>query len=279
MENNLESYLAAIEAQLNDVPDARRTEFMDEVRAHLHAMFEAKRADGEDTEAAWLYAMREFGEPHEVGRALRAQWADSAQLESEGAPLSLRRKLRMFALPVVGCVVAYAFLAWMRAPQNQASWQMPVIAALVFGCIGFGIASEVRQRGGWKPSTIVGCVGALIICSNALFNLSGHQDWGGEERTWGMFVFTLAYSSLYFWLRKRERANRPWQFGLRYHASPIAAEQEYRLYPLVGLAMGTVLGCIGLISVGLQFFGLPIALLSCAGLIGGAVVLGQWLQK
>ncbi len=277
MENNLESYFAAIEAQLGDMPVARKTEFMDEMRAHLHAMVEANRADGHDAATAWLHSMREFGEPEKVGRALRKQWADSAQLESEGEPLSRRRKWRMFALPVAACCVFYALFTLARG--YEASWQLPLIAALAFGCLAYGTASDVRGRGGWKPSTIVGCIGAFILLSNSIFNLSGHQSWGGEWRTWGMFAFTLLYVSLYHWLSKCERAHRPWQFGALYKTNPIAAEQMYRLSPLVGLAMGTAMSCIGLIAVGSQFFGLPVALISCAGVIGVSVVLGRWLLK
>ena len=279
MENNLDAYLSAIEAQLTDVPATRRAEFIDEVRAHLRAMFEARRADGADAATAWLQVAAEFGEPAQVGRDLREQWASSGQVESEGAPLSLRRKVRMFALPIFGCVAAYALFTLMGAPEHKASWQLPVIAVFAFGCLAFGTTSDVRKRGGWKHSTIVGCVGAFVILTNALFNLSGHQDWGGEWRSWGNFAFVMIYASLCHWLRKRERAERPWQFNPLYKTSPVAAEQSYRLSPLVGLAMGTVLGCISLISVGLQFFGLPVALLGCAGVIGVAVVYGRWLLK
>ncbi len=281
MENKptIEAYFARLEAQLSDLPEARKREFVDEARAHLHAMVEAKRADGLSEAVAWQSALAEFGDATQVGRALRKQWADSAQLESEGVPLSLRRKLWIFTLPVVACIVVYAMATLIISPQNNQGWQMPVIAVVIFGCLAFGTASDVRKRGGWKPSTIVGCVGAFIITSNALFTLSIGGNWGGGWRFWGTFAFVMAYTSLHSWLYKRERADRPWQFSTLYKTSPIAAEQTYRLGPLVGLAMGTVMGCIGIISLGPQFFGLPLALLSCAGLIGGAVVLGRWLQK
>ena len=278
MENNLETYLAAIEAQLRDMPAARRAEFMDEVRAHLHAMVEAKRADGADAATAWLQAMREFGEPDKVGRDLRRQWADSAQLESEGVPLSLRRKLWIFVLPVIACVIVYALATLIISPKNNEGWQMPVLAAFAFGCLAFGTASDVRKRGGWKPSTIVGCVGFFIILSNALFTLSRSGD-VSEWQAWGNFAFIMIYASLGDWLRKRERADRPWRFSALYKTNPIGAEQTYRLGPLVGLAMGTIMGCIGTIAVGLQFFGLPIALLLCAVSISIAVVYGRWLLK
>ncbi len=278
MENNspVEAYFAAIEAELEDVPAARRTEFVDEVRAHLHAMIEAKRADGRSESQAWQSAMSEFGEPQKVGRDLRRQWADSAQLESEGVPLSLRRKLWIFALPVVASIVIYAMATLIISPRNNAGWQMPVIAAIALGSLAYGVSSTVRYRGGWTPSTIVGCAGAFVVLSNVLININGYRSWGGEWREWGITAFILLYVSVYGWLYKRERTNRPWQFSALYKTSPIAAEQTYRLGPLVGLAMGTTMGCIGIISVGLQFFGLPIALLLCAVSIGSAVVYGKW---
>ncbi len=279
MENNLESYLAAIEAQLNDVPAARKAEFMDEVRAHLHAMVEAKRADGLNAAAAWLHSMGEFGEPDKVGRDLRRQWADSAQLESEGVPLSLRRKWWIFTLPVVAGIVVYAMATLTVSPQNNAGWQIPVLALVMFGSLSYGISSDVRKFGGWKPSMIVGYFGSFIMISNVLFTFGGGPAQGGEWQDWGWIVFGLVYTSLYSWLYKRERADHPWQFSALYKTNPIAAEQQYRIGPIVGLVLGNVLGCIGMISVGLQFFGLPIALLSCAALISGSVVLGKWLLK
>ncbi len=274
-----EIYFAALEKSLRDVPAVRRAEFMDEVRAHLHAMVEAKRADGLDAEAVWLQTAAEFGEPEKVGRELRRQWADSAQLESEGVPLSLKRKWWIFVLPVVACVVVYAFATLAVSPKNNTGWQIPVLAAIYFGCPFFGIVSDARKSGGLKPSMIVGLFSSYLLGANCLVDISGNYDWGGTWRTRGIFVFIMLCSSLYFWLYKRERADRPWQFSARFKQSPIAAEQTYRLSPIVGLVLGNVLGCIGMISVGLQFFGLPLALLSCAALISGSVVLGKWLLK
>lgn len=279
MENNLESYLVAIEAQLNDIPAARKTEFMDEVRAHMHAMWEAKRADGLDAATAWLSAMEEFGNPENVGRQLRRQWADSAQLESEGVPLSLRRKWWIFALPVVASVVVYAFATMAISPQNNQGWQIPFLTLMMFGSLGYGIASDVRKRGGWKPSLVVGCVQAVFICSQTTINIYGGFQPESQLVMWGGFAIQFVLISLYLWFYKSERADRPWQFSSLYKTNPIAAEQQYRLSPIVGLVLGNVLGCIGMISVGLQFFGLPIALLSCAMLISGSVILGKWLFK
>ena len=76
LSERIEAYFAAIEAQLQDLPDARRAEFVDEARAHLQAAVEAKRADGLDESASWKAALREFGEPGEVGRS-RARVARS----------------------------------------------------------------------------------------------------------------------------------------------------------------------------------------------------------
>ncbi len=280
MENNspVEAYFAAIEAELEDVPVARRTEFADEARAHLHAMVEAKRADGWGEVQARQSAMSEFGDPQKVGRALRRQWADSGQLETAGEPLSLWRKVRMFALPVIGCVAFYALLTWMQASARKVAWHMPVVTALVLGSLAYGVSSTVRHRGGWTPSTIVGCAGAFVVASNVLINLNGYRSWGGEWREWGITAFMLLYLSVYGWLYKRERTNRPWQWSALYQTSPVAAEQTYRLGPFVGLALGMTTASIGIVAMGSQFFGLPLALLACAGFVG-LVVLGWKLFK
>lgn len=279
MENDLETYCAAIEAQLRDVPAARRAEFMDEVRAHLYAMWEAKRADGFDAATAWQSAMREFGEPEKVGRDLRRQWANSAQLESEEVPLSLRRKWRIFALPVLACVVVYAFAMIVISPKNPPVWSIPILAAVYFGCPLFAFVKDAQKHGGLKPSMIVGYFSSFIIGANCLFDISGHHNWGGEWQSTIIPIFAIASAPLYFWLKKLERADRPWQFSARFKSSPVAAEQEYRLARIAGLWMGTAMGCINILWLGSQFFGLPIALLLCTGLIGGAIYLGRWLIK
>ena len=279
MENNLESYLAQIEAQLTDVPAARKAEFMDEARAHLWALCQAKRADGLDVEAAWLQAAAEFGAPAQVGRELRAQWASSGQLETEGAPLSSRRKIGVFVLPVVVCVVVYTIFTLMQASTIEMGWQVLVLASVAFGSFIYGVASDVRKRGGWKASTVVCAMSTPLILANALLDMSGKNAGNSLLRSQIVFALITLSTLLYFWLYKRERANRPWQWSALYKTNPVAAEQQYRLGPIVGLAMGNVLGCIGMISMGLQFFGLPIALLSCAGLISVSIVLGRWLVK
>ena len=98
LHERVEAYLAALEAPLAELPAARREEFVDETRAHLGAMVEAKRADGLGEEAAWNAAMEEFGEPTEVGRALWKQWATSGQLESEGELIPTRELAKKFNL-------------------------------------------------------------------------------------------------------------------------------------------------------------------------------------
>ena len=288
MENNsqerIATYFAAIEAQLEALPAARRAEFIDEARAHLHAMVEAKRADGLSEAGAWNAAMTEFGEPTQVGRALHEQWADSAQLESEGVPLSRAEVARKFALPVAAALGGFiAFMLLITPAMWHSARAAPMYTLALASLIGVGIWRGRKQGGQWTPSNVMIAAVTAVILIHVIAGL----DWGTGRYPLGiarviqpmLMPLILVECVLWVWLRRRERADRPWQWSARFKQNPVAAEQEYRLYPLIGLAMGTALGCVGMIGMGLQFFGLPLALLSCGGLIGVAVVFGWWLWK
>ncbi len=271
MENNLESYLAAIEAQLRDVPAARKAEFMDEVRAHLHAQWEAKRADSFDAATAWLHSMREFGEPDKVGRDLRRQWASSGQMETEGVPLSKWDFARKFGWRLVAVTaIGTAAVTLPESAWEQLSKPSDYVA-LILAIFGFWIFRFQRQGKQWTIYNIVAYLFAFVLMMEPV----AHMQWPafdmgdlGPPTALGIGLFMI-------WLWKRDRANRPWQWSALFKSSPVAAEQEYRLSPLIGLAIGTTMGCAGLISI----FGLTSALLPCVGTIGGAIIFGWWLQK
>ncbi len=291
MENNqlssrVEAYFAALEMPLAELPASRREEFMAEARAHLHAMVEARRADGLDEAAAWDAALSEFGEPGEVGRALWKAWASSGQLESEGAPLSKAKFARKIALQMLaGAAIAlFAEIQHKIFPAFSHISGNALFMALGLLCF-FGFrAYQMKQRNELQlPHRVFGfVVGALLLfwmmLRNPPVNLIPNSPF---LDVWEVPIMIGALIC-WLWLYKRDMARRPWRFGGfagRYGQSPVAAEQEYRLYPVVGLAMGVIMGCVGLVVGGAEFFGLPLALFGCAGVIGVATAFGLWLHK
>lgn len=283
MENNLESYLAAIEAQLNDVPAARKIEFMDEVRAHLHAMVEAKRADGADAATAWLHSMCEFGEPEKVGRDLRKQWVDSAQMENEGAPLSAREIVRKFGFSLVlGVMGALAFSVFGLPTASHGPLVVPAVALFLFLALGRGLYAQHRQLGGWTPSAIVGIIFIATINLYVLSFLQWGNDWaiGVIGASGGIPVyFVFALMALQKWLARREISQRPWQFTSRFKSSPVAAEQEHRLMPVIGMGMGLIFSFLLAIPASLQVFGLPVLWIVCAIIIVAVALCAWQLRK
>ena len=283
MENNLQAqiaaYFAAIDAQLQELPAARRAEFADEIRAHLHAMVEAKRADGLDEARAWPSAMREFGEPDEVGRGLYKQWAKSGQLESEGAPLSARDIIGKFGWRFVwGVMCAAAFSIFGSPATWHGPWVVPAFALFLTLAIGRGIYLRQREFGKWTPSAITGMIFAVVVNAFVLGTLQWGDDWAASVLARGggiAAMLCLGLAALSLWLYRREAAQRPWQFTSRFKSSPIAAEQEYRISPVAGAAMGGVFGLLLGLPVTPQFLGLPVIWLVCAGLIC-AVALCAW---
>jgi hypothetical protein len=281
MQNNelsrqIEAYFALLEAPLQELPVARRDEFVAEARAHLHAMVEARRADGLDEAAAWNAALNDFGEPGVVGRALWKAWASSAQLESEGVPLTKRELIKRYRWHLVAGFCVCGLLALLRSLDPP--WGRPFVIGFGVLCFVFGTYRSLRVGMRWTPSNIA----SFVLCIFALLLSSVQLVWGASFGATFLFTwansFLLALGLLWLYLYKRDLLKRPWKSSVRFKQSPVAAEQEYRLAPAVGLVMGLLFVSAVPILTGLQTFGLIPAILGWVGFLGGAFVLGRWLK-
>ncbi len=90
--NALDSYESDLALVLAPMPP--------EKRAHLEAMIEGRRADGQSAESATAEALRAFGASEQIGRELLDEWARGPRMEVRGTPLSKREKWRQNALAV-----------------------------------------------------------------------------------------------------------------------------------------------------------------------------------
>ncbi len=277
MQNDLEAYLSALEAQLTEMPAARRAEFLDEARAHLHAMFEARRADGADAATAWLQVAAEFGEPAQVGRELREQWASSGQLETEGAPLTKWEWVRNFGIIFVAIAALEVFIvslpksAWEQM-RNYSAYGMVVLAMIAFWSL------QLRRAGRrWTFASVLAHGLAFLL----LMQPVARVQWPQIETSGFEQPMSVGFCLLMAWVLKREIGNRPWQWSARFKSSPVAAEQEFRFTRLFAIAAMTTTGCANIIWMGTQFFALPIAplLLACAGFSGVNLIVWRWLVK
>ena len=279
MENNLEDYFAELGAELRDLPDARRAEFVAEARAHLAAMIEARRADGLSDETARRTAMAEFGKANKIGRALYKQWASRGQLENEGAPLSRAELTFKWLFPTTMALFTCLML-WWGWGTGEISFSLTLaLLVMFFGTTNLNQFRSIRIKGERSPLMKLDyafysfCLAVISTCTLWEGTLVG------ELRNYLIFAALSTYLPLSLWFRKQEIGNRPWQFDKRFLQSPIAAEQSYRLEPTIVLVTGTPVTCAAIVTLGLGSSSLPIVLLACAGVIGAAIIFGRWLVR
>ena len=284
METEINFYCAELAAALAELPAPRRAEFVAEARAHLLAMVAARRADGTSQAQAWRLALEEFGAAREVGRALREQWANSGQLECEGAPLSKRQLLGKVAPPLLMALGFYLLLLLVPHAAWKNAWAGPLYALFCLIAGGFGLARARRRGMKWTPATIANCAFGCVMMLNAIVlvvwgDALNSSQWS-DKYPWAMLCAVALFALVSRALRARERGARPWRVAANYASNPVAAEQEFRLYPRLSFALGAAMMGCGLVVLGVQqAFGLPLALLACASILGGAAALLWRLKK
>src|SRR5262249_43238863 len=119
-------------------PYLRRQELRAECRAHVHALCEAYRELGSAPEEAILQALRQFGDPHRLGRRWRQEWERSGRpWLSPSLPRRARLLLAATSLYPVALVFA-AMAGWLPSPFAPGNWvtaftlpTMPLSAGLL----------------------------------------------------------------------------------------------------------------------------------------------------
>ena len=72
---SLETYLAQIARELRDLPSQARADELREIEAHLRALVLAsQQLEDLSADAATATALRQFGEPRNIGKKLRKSW-------------------------------------------------------------------------------------------------------------------------------------------------------------------------------------------------------------
>jgi len=298
MENNplvtrVEAYFSALEAPLNELPAARRGEFLREARAHVQSMVEARRADGMDELAAWDSALANFGDPQEVGRALWREWASSGQLESEGAPLSKWDLVRRYLLRD-GWSYGIAFLI-PAAIVVGANWPYfgviliffgVILTLSLFGFLTWALVRYQRSGGKWTPSVVLSYGFTVLIILNGATFFIGAQSFRAtpishlSQQANSLLVFGLFVYQ--FFSYKLDLPKRPWRlssFAARHKGSPVAAEQEYRFTYRLNFGIGIVSSGVLALSASFQLFGLAPTLFLGAAIIVVGLGLEIWRRK
>ena len=275
-----EPYFKALEKALGEMPDERKGAAIKEVRAHLWAMVEAKRSDGLSESDAWQAAMREFGRPEEVGRALWLQCLKSGRVEVQGEPLPKWKTaakwlfLMVFSLICCGSIVNEAI-----NPENTIAFAVAKNIVQVCWLLYFLRPNWLFAGKDWRLSFVSEGFPILLF----LFSILTENLWRATPfapiRDYFLILATLGWAvhSLLQW--KRELDIRPWKSSAKYFSNPIAAEQSYRSWPPMLLFTLAPILFVASFCLSTQLLSLPFSLLPGLVPLCGALFLGKWLTR
>lgn len=126
----VDGYLARLEAELADVPAARRDELLDDVRAHIA---EARAALGDESDAGLLNIVERLGDPAVVAAETRARLGIPAfrpGLQEIGGLALLALPLPMPPLWLVGAALVWRSNGWTRREKLIGTGAPLVLLAL-----------------------------------------------------------------------------------------------------------------------------------------------------
>ena len=279
--NALDEYESDLALVLAPMPDEKRAQVLAEVRAHLEAMIEARRADGQSVEVALADALGSFGAADGIGSELLNEWARGPRMEARGTPLTKREKWRQIA-PIVGWVfVVYPLIMWLLPLMQGWKWEGLTMSALVVA--GFASAMwRAHKSGRWlhRPAyRFIAVVNALhILVLIIYFNRSVMPQ--GAQRVfeiWMPIYFVLSFIGLAWWMRER-KTNPPWRALATYQANPVATEERYRLSQTSGLIIGGAMGIVYTLWMSWNFFGLIYGIGTSVILLGFYALLYRWIR-
>jgi len=155
----VEDYLDHLCAPLvGIVPLAARRNLRDEVRAHLEALADEYRFQGKPPAEATAAALKELGEPWQVGQTFLREWLQGSP---DAAPARLTRTaaLRAFAFFGVAAVLNWWIIEHRALDVSSASdltpwvWLLAAVSPLIAGALT-GLAPQPRQGHGlcWAVS-------------------------------------------------------------------------------------------------------------------------------
>lgn len=158
----VDGYLARLEAELADVPAARRGELLDDVRAHIA---EARAALGEESDAGLLNIVERLGDPAVVAAEARERLGLPAfrpGLQEIGGLALLALPLPMPPLWLVGAALVWRSNGWTRREKLIGTGAPLVLLALF-------VASLSLRVGGlghwWMPLWVLPLFGAAFLAN------------------------------------------------------------------------------------------------------------------
>ena len=277
----LDGYESDLAVVLAPLPDEKRAQVLAEVRAHLEAMIEARRADGINAERALENALEGFGSSEQIGRELLDEWARGPRMEVRGTPLSKREKLKLLGRPFVFVLIYYPLVTWIL-PQYVDETKLDLLFSIVaMLCFAFGGWRWLRERNGKlsaaQKSLFAVCTFQALM---SIIYLNRRLMPFDVDRYFANYLWIslpLLIGSL-VWCQRERKTNPPWRTLKTYQANPIATEERFRLSGLIGLIMGATMGVMSMLWMSWNFYGLIYGIGSSIVLLAIYGLLYRWIR-
>lgn len=279
----IDEFLETLDAQLNDLPPARRIEIIGETRAHLEAMIAARRAGGQSEAQAWQSAREAFGDAKTTGAELAREWKRAPRVETEGTPLSRREKIALLTPFLVRCFAVWALVLLSFAGLGRLSSANQGLILIAWIPLIFGFQLR-RQRGKGRPITpsrIAWFGGAALLSLGLGIYQQFESELHGTSteiflQAWAVPLFMLTMAAILFWAKLEARHVFPWRYLPRYPSNPIGAEQEYFLWRKIETAFKLLLAFTFWSWMGWQFLGFVLAAILGLGEIAFTLLYARW---
>ena len=277
----LDSYESDLALVLEPMPPEKRAQVLAEVRAHLEAMIEARRADGMSAQSAMENAMGIFGAADEIGRELLDEWARGPRMEVRGTPLSKREKCRQIALMIVWPCVVFPLFQWLQQQIHGWQWEGMAESAFVILCFTLGMWRSQRsgrwlERPVYRFTAVVNMVHIMFVVIH--FNRSA-MPFSAQSalEIWMPIYGVCSLIGLVWWLRER-KTNPPWRYMTTYQANPVATEERYRLKQNSGLIISGAVITLSALWLNWNLFGLIYGVAISLVLLGLYTLLYRWIR-
>jgi hypothetical protein len=247
--NQWDNFVTELEEAIGDIPVPQRQEILAETRSHLEAMVAARRADGMDEATAWQSAMRDFGDPGEIGGELHKEWNRDPHYETVGTAMTAREKTTKIA---GGLAIGFPlFLITQYIASQLHERHLLGIACLFASCFfTWLLVSNYRKKGiPFTPAL------KFLLLNIFLFpaSMGALNQFTSQLKAMGLaqffilvlpIVFTMSSLGAVLWIKSEAGKTLPWRRSPRYEANPIAAEDAFNFGPTLGLTLYTAITCI-----------------------------------
>ena len=283
--NLLDQYESNLALVLAPLPPEKRAQVLAEVRAHLEAMIEARRADGMSAERATEEALQGFGAAELIGRELLDEWARGPRMEARGTPMSRREKVKVSVRLFIAALVLRPLMEWLLPRLEGWEWEGVAKTSFWVMCLAYGMwHSQKTLRWIEKPAcrfvvivNVMHILVVLILCNFVSVPASHAWLLSILSSSWILIYLLLSTIGL-AWYRRERKVNPPWRDMMSYRTNPVATEDRYRLNELSAFTLSWSIGALSTLWLVGVSYGSVGGLIGIAALLSSYGLLYRWIR-